>query len=119
MEEKDVELWLEDYVRAWATNDAEDIGGLFSEDASYYTAPFREPWSGRAAIVEGWIDRKDEPGEWTFSGGEVLAIADDVAFVQGETAYPKEGKKYSNLWVIRLAEDRRCSEFTEWWMEQT
>jgi ketosteroid isomerase-like protein len=117
MERKDVERWMEGYVRAWTSNDPDEIGGLFTDSAAYFTAPFREPWMGREAIVQGWIDRKDEPNEWTFRW-EVLAMAGDVGFAQGETDYPKEGKKYSNLWVIRLTEDGRCSEFTEWWMEQ-
>lgn len=117
MERKDVERWVEEYVRAWSSNDPEDIGGLFTDDASYYTAPFREPWSGRDAIVRDWIDRKDEPGDWTFRS-DVLAIADDIAFVQGQTDYASDGKTYSNLWLIRMR-DGRCSEFTEWWMEHS
>jgi ketosteroid isomerase-like protein len=48
----------------------------------------------------------------------VLAIADDIAFVQGQTDYASDGKTYSNLWVIRMR-DGRCSEFTEWWMEHS
>jgi hypothetical protein len=46
-----------------------------------------------------------------------VALADDLAFVRGWTDYPKdEPSAYSNLWVIRLDPDGRCSEFTEWWM---
>jgi hypothetical protein len=45
----------------------------------------------------------------------VVARTDDVAIVQGETAYPSQ--TYSNLWVIQLDGDGRCAEFTEWWME--
>jgi uncharacterized protein (TIGR02246 family) len=117
VERKDIERWVGEYVRAWSSNDPEDIGGLFTDDANYYTAPFRQPWSGRNAIVRDWIDRKDEPGDWKFRS-DVLAIADDVAFVQGQTDYASDGKTYSNLWVIRMREGR-CSEFTEWWMEHT
>jgi uncharacterized protein (TIGR02246 family) len=117
VERKDVEAWVEEYVRAWTTNDPEDIGRLFTDDAAYFTAPFREPWAGRDAIVHGWIDRKDQPGDWTFRS-DVMAIAGDVAFVQGQTDYAEEGKTYSNLWVIRLR-NGRCSEFTEWWMEHS
>jgi uncharacterized protein (TIGR02246 family) len=117
MKRKDVEAWMEGYQRAWTTNDPEDIGRLFTDDAAYLTAPFRQPWAGRDAIVEGWLDRKEEPGEWTFRW-QLLAIANDLAFVQGQTEYPKEGKTYSNLWVIRLP-DGRSSQFTEWWMEHS
>jgi hypothetical protein len=46
----------------------------------------------------------------------VLAVAGDLGFVRGWTTYTEESD-YSNLWVIRLAADGRCSEFVEWWME--
>jgi uncharacterized protein (TIGR02246 family) len=118
MDRSDVERWVEAYERAWASNDPEDIGALFTEDARYWTAPFREPWSGREQIVRGWIDRKDEPGDYAFRS-EVEGIDGDVAFVRGWTNYLSEGVDYSNLWVIRLTKDGRASEFTEWWMEHT
>ncbi|MGH2813153.1 MAG: hypothetical protein ACRDI1_10650 [Actinomycetota bacterium] len=38
----------------------------------YYTAPFRDPWRGRDAIVAGWLGRKDEPGKWEFEWGPIL-----------------------------------------------
>ena len=117
MDEAQVEEWVQGYLRAWETNDPEDIGRLFADAARYYTAPDREPWSGRDAIVEGWIGRKDEPGGWGFRS-EVLATAGDLAFVQGWTEY-RDGPDYVNLWVIRLEDDGRCSEFTEWWMQSS
>lgn len=117
MDPKDVEAWVDRYVEAWRTNNPEDIGRLFTDDAAYFTAPFRDPWTGRDAIVEGWVDRKDDPGTWSFRS-EVLAIADDLAFVQGQTDYSHDAKSYSNLWIIRLT-DGRCSQFTEWWMEHS
>jgi SnoaL-like domain len=111
-----VQDWVERYVRAWDSNDPQEIGALFTDAAEYYTAPFREPWRGRQGIVEGWLDRKDEPGDWAFRY-EVMGIDGDMAFVQGWTEYPNdEPPKYSNLWVIRLAADGRASEFIEWWM---
>jgi ketosteroid isomerase-like protein len=116
MDASPVEAWLQGYLRAWDSNDPEHIGRLFTDDAVYYTAPFRKPWRGRDAIVQGWIDRKDEQGDWTFRH-EVLGIDGDVAFVRGWTGY-KTDSDYSNLWVIRLADDGRASEFIEWWMPE-
>lgn len=116
MDRADVEAWVERYRLAWATNEPEDIAALFTEDAVYYTAPDREPWRGRDEIVRGWIGRKDEPGTWEFRH-EVQAIAGDLAFVRGWTDYREPPTRYSNLWVIRLGEDGRASEFVEWWME--
>jgi ketosteroid isomerase-like protein len=122
MNRGDVDSWVDRYVRAWRTNDSDDIGGLFSEDARYYTAPYREPWSGREGIVAAWLDRKDEPGGWEFRH-ELLGVDGDVGFVRGWTRYAPTAEEaeteYSNLWVLRLTPDGRCSEFTEWWMEHS
>jgi uncharacterized protein (TIGR02246 family) len=110
-----VEAWLERYVQAWGSNDPAEIAGLFTEDARYFTAPHRQPWTGRETIAREWIGRKDEPGTWTFRY-EVLGVDGDLAFVRGWTTYAKE-PDYSNLWVVRLDDTGRCSEFIEWWME--
>ena len=109
-----VSQWVEGYVRAWNSNDAEDIGRLFTDDASYSTAPFSPPWLGRRQIVEGWLAHQDEPGETTFEW-EPVSLSDDVAVIRGTSRYPET--TYGNLWVIRLARDGRCKEFAEWWME--
>jgi hypothetical protein len=108
-----VERWVNAYVRAWNTNDPVEIGALFTDHAAYYTAPFLPPWQRRAQIVEGWLARKDEPGETTFAWQPVV-VTDDVTVIKGSTTYPTE--TFSNLWVIRFGEDDRCREFTEWWM---
>jgi uncharacterized protein (TIGR02246 family) len=91
----DVESWLERYVHAWETNDPAHIAALFTDDAQYFTAPHRDPWVGPQAIAAGWVDRKDEPGTWTFRS-EVLGIEGDLAFVRGWTTYTSE-PDYSNL----------------------
>jgi SnoaL-like domain len=113
--EDDVRRWVDSYMRAWGSNDPADIEALFTEDARYYTAPYREPWSGRQSIIEEWLGRKDEPGDWQYRF-EVMAVCGGLGFVRGWTSY--ENATYSNLWVIDLAEDGRCREFTEWWMKE-
>jgi uncharacterized protein (TIGR02246 family) len=118
MERADIEKWLDGYQRAWASNDPAEIGALFTDDARYFTAPFRQPWRGRETIVREWLERKDEPGEYEFRD-EVIAMADDLAFVRGWTTYQEGPTSFSNLWVVRLDGAGRCSEFTEWWMEDS
>lgn len=109
-----VRAWIDAYVEAWNSNDPAQIGALFTDDAEYYTAPFSTPWRGRQNIVEGWLDRKDEPGETTFEW-HLVVVADQVAVVQGTTTYPDQA--FSNLWVIHIDPDGRAQHFTEWWME--
>ena len=115
MDVKSVNGWVHRYIQAWRSNDPTDIGPLFTEGASYYTAPWRTPWTGREAIVEGWLDRKDQPGTWTFRH-DVLGVDGPIAFVRGWTKY-SNGSNYSNLWVIRF-EDGKAERFIEWWMEE-
>ena len=86
------------------------------DDARYYTEPSAEPWRGRGGIVEGWLARKDEPGDATFEW-ERLIESDGLAVITGRATY-RNGDDYDNLWVIRFDEEGRCSEFTEWWMQR-
>ena len=109
-----VTTWMAGYLRAWDSNEPDDIRALFTDDAEYRTAPFEPPRVGPDAIVEGWLADRDEPGDhtftWSLAGGD-----DSMAFVEGETVY-EGGRRYANLWVIRFAPDGRASSFTEWYM---
>lgn len=109
--------WVERYVRAWNTNDPEDIGALFAEGARYFTEPYADPWEGRSEIVAGWLEQKDEPGDTEFDH-EVLVATDDLGIVKGNTLYKSTGYRYSNLWEIRLDAEGRCTEYVEWWMKK-
>jgi ketosteroid isomerase-like protein len=112
--------WMTAYRRAWESNDASDIGALFTDDAVYYKEPFSEPLRGRDAIIAMWLEHRDAPGTFTFTW-KPLSVTDGLALVQGETIYASVS--YSNLWVIRLSVDKngdaRATEFTEWWMDQS
>jgi tRNA (guanine37-N1)-methyltransferase len=117
-----IDDWVRRYVQAWGSNDPDEVGDLFTEDAAYFTAPHRDPWRGRAEIVRAWLGRKDEPGTWTFRH-EVVGVDGDVGFVKGRTVYepgvPGTGSgKFANLWEVHLAPDGRCREFVEWWMDE-
>jgi SnoaL-like protein len=111
-----LERWIEGYVRAWNSNDPDAIGALFTDDALYHTEPFAAPWRGRAEIVEGWLERKDEQGAATFDW-QPLVVTPDLSIATGTATYHEPPHIYSNLWLVRLDPDGRCREFTEWWME--
>lgn len=117
MDVEALERWVKDYRKAWESNDPEEIGALFTEEATYYTEPFRDGIKGRDAIVADWIERRDEPGdtEWRY---EIKAVCEDIGFVRGWAKYfTPPPREYSNLWEVRLDQNGRCQEFTEWWMK--
>jgi len=109
--------WVEGYVKAWDSNDPADIRTLFTPDARYFTEPHAQPWTGHDEIAREWVDRKDTPGDHTFRW-EVLAMDGDLGFVRGWTTYADHDprREYGNLWVVRLTDDGRASEFVEWWV---
>ena len=121
MTRRDFEQWLDRYQAAWRSDDPEQIGALFTEDATYLTLPFREPWRGREVIVKNWLAHGDSQNEWTFEGG-LLAAEGDTGVVQGLTTYAATEASpeaaYSNIWVFRLAPDGRASSFAEWWIQR-
>jgi ketosteroid isomerase-like protein len=112
-----VSAWVDLYRAAWESNLADDIRAVFTEDAAYRGRPHEEPAVGHPAIVSLWIDNQDAPGTWSFEWDPV-ALEGDVAVIQCVTTYPAgdKGGTYDNLWVIRLADDGRAREFTDWWI---
>jgi ketosteroid isomerase-like protein len=117
MKKEDISKWVGGYLKAWNSNDPEDIRSLFAQDAVYYTGPFDTPWEGRESILKNWLAKKDEPGSFTFRY-EVLAVSGSLGVVRGWTTYLENDADYSNIWTIRLDADGRCEEFTEWWMRR-
>ncbi|MCU1571317.1 MAG: hypothetical protein JWR33_2058 [Naasia sp.] len=108
--------WMDGYVRAWLTNDPEDIRSLFTEDAEYSYAPWEEPLQGQDAIVADWIENKDEPEDWSFEWKPV-AVDGRTAVIEARTPY-LDGRTYWNVWIFTLEDDGRVSSFTEWYMQE-
>jgi hypothetical protein len=113
--------WLEAYVAAWRTYDPAAIGDLFSEDASYRYHPEDEPVVGRAAIVADWLQSPDAPGSWRCAY-EPYAVDGDRAVMRGWTEYVADDgqtveRRYHNVWLCVFDADRRCMDFTEYYME--
>ena len=125
----DVQAWLDRYVEAWQSYDAEAIGALFAEDAAYRYQPWGEPTVGRDAIVHDWLnpggsaDGRDKPGTWS-ARYEPWAVDGRRAVVVGETAYftdasqAVEEKRYWNNWLIEFDDAGRCRSFVEYYMQR-
>jgi ketosteroid isomerase-like protein len=121
MTHDDVQRWLERYVEAWTSYDADAIGALFSEDATYRYHPWdEEPLVGRAAIVKDWLANKDAPGTYE-AHYDAWAVEDDLATAIGESRYTNPDGSFRtlfyNLWALRFDRHGKCVEFVEYFME--
>jgi SnoaL-like protein len=110
-----VQAWLDAYIDAWRTYEPTTIGELFSVDASYAYHPYDEPERGREAIVASWLREPDVARSWEASYAP-LVVDGDRAVAAGKTVYT-DGRRFSNLFVLRFDADGRCSEFVEWFIE--
>ena len=125
MDRSEVEHWLAGYLRAWKSDDPQDIAALFTEDVTYSPHPWprdRDRWVGRETVIRKWLDRGDSKFGWRFEH-EVLAVEGDVAVIEGWTYYdprPDDPRPdaYSNVWLVRFAPDGRAREFVEWWVQE-
>jgi ketosteroid isomerase-like protein len=116
MTRDEVQAWLDRYVEAWRSYDAEGIGSLFSDDATYAYHPYDDPpLRGRDAIVADWLAERDEVGSWD-AHYEPELIDGDRVVAGGETRYT-DGRTFSNLFVMRFDDAGRCASFVEWYIE--
>ena len=124
MNHADVQAWLDRYIEAWRSNDAERIASLFTEDAVYGYRPYDSADStvrGRDAIVGSWLDDPDAPDAWEASY-EPYAVDGDRAVAIGWSRYRATGEQrermFHNAYLLRFAPDGRCAEFHEFFMEE-
>ena len=128
MDRDAVNRWLDAYVEAWKTYDAEQIGALFSDDVAYRYHPYDDPIEGREAVVASWlgeaeeasgISSRDEPGTYEASY-RAVAVDGDTAVAIGTSTYRVDpaDRIFHNCFLMRFDGDGRCAEFTEWYMER-
>lgn len=117
-DEDALKKWVEAYRSAWESNDEAAIRALFTEDGVYHATPSHQPdWVGHDEIVEHWLEHQDPPGSTTFEWKQV-ALDGSTGVVTAVTTYPDGPKKgvYDNVWIVRLAEDGRAREFTDYFV---
>jgi len=107
--------WIAGYERAWRAPGTDALAGLFTEEASYSTAPYESPHRGLDAIREMWEAERLGPDEEFEMTSEVLAVEGDTGVVRVEVQYkaPKN-KEYRDLWIVRLDESGLCFHYEEW-----
>jgi hypothetical protein len=120
----EIDRWLQDYLKAWRTDAPDDIVALFEPDARYFTAPFREPCIGHAAITEWWVGQENSTVAWTFDY-DIVAAEGRLYVVRGVTTYPEGFENdptapevFDNIWLVTLSDAGKASEFIEYWMQR-
>jgi ketosteroid isomerase-like protein len=127
---EDVDRWLAEYVGAWKSYDRDQIAQLFTEDIAYRYHPYDDPIEGRDEVIKAWLAEgdhpeagtRDEPGTYDAEYSAV-AVDGDVAVATGWSSYKDSAdgpvaRTYDNCFVMRFAQDGRCSEFTEWFIKR-
>lgn len=124
MDEAVVTSWLERYVAAWRSYDANEIAALFSADAVYRYHPWDEAGDaveGREAIVASWLEAPDEPGSWT-AEYRPWAVDGEHAVAVGVSRYLATGDApeavFHNVFLLRFDDDGCCREFTDVYMRR-
>lgn len=124
MDRAELTDWIGRYERAWRSPGTDVLAELFTEDASYSTAPYENPHRGLAAIREMWEAERSGPDEDFEMSSEVVAAEGDTGVarvvVNYLTAKEREGRRhrqrreYRDLWIVQLDESGLCSHFEEW-----
>ena len=122
MDEAAFQRWLDAYVEAWRTYEVDAIGELFSQDVEYRYHPWDDPVRGRAAIVEDWLEDRDDPDSWTAEYRPWLVAGDDAVAV-GVSRYLGSDRQtvereYHNVFLCRFDGEGRCREFTELFLKR-
>ena len=112
-----LDAWMDKYMLAWSSNETDHIEELFTEDAVYDPQTADGEWDGRDEIVAMWQEIDDAEDNWDFEWQPIVET-DDLAVIQGRTNYFDPPTSYRNLFIIRFADDGRCSDFTEWYIEE-
>ncbi|MBN9179303.1 nuclear transport factor 2 family protein [Microbacterium sp.] len=105
--------WLDGYLKAWESNDPDDVRAIFTDDAEYWFRPDDpDPVRGIDAIIEGWPE--DEGTHPTY-GFDVLIEDERLGIIKGHVEYPGQ-QSYHNIWEVWFAPDGRAQRFVEWFM---
>ena len=107
--------WLDLMGRAWRDRDPEAAAALFTEDAVYWSEPFRSPLLGRAEIADYWKSATSNQSGIDVSFGDPLVDGDRVA-VEWWSVTTENGRPTTDAGGLFLRfEDGRCSELREYW----
>jgi uncharacterized protein (TIGR02246 family) len=111
-----VQEWAERYARAWEDADDKAVGELFTEDATYRSDPFHEPYRGREAIRGYWRDVTATQANVEVVVGRTM-MAGDRALVEWWTQMDSDGAPVTlpGALLLELDETGLCRALREYW----
>jgi hypothetical protein len=111
----DVSRWLAGYEAVWRAPGTAGLADLFTGDATYLKSPYEQPVVGLGAIKHMWEEEREGSDEVFTLATDILALDGRTAVVRAEVHYGDSPvQEYRDLWVIRFADDCRCTWFEEW-----
>jgi ketosteroid isomerase-like protein len=111
----DVEQWIDGYESLWRTSGTDGLADLFRPDATYLPSPWGRPVTGLDEIARFWDAERDGADEGFSMSTDVVAVDGETVVVRVSVDYDRpDGGRWRDLWVMRFAEDGRCSSFEEW-----
>jgi hypothetical protein len=124
MTKTDLQSWLDRYILAWRASTPTAVEELFTEDATYRFHPYDEGDAivvGRDGIVAAWLEDPDDPATWE-AAYEAWSLDGDRGVGVGTSRYlataDKPERTYNNCFLMKFADDGRCTEFTEYYVRQ-
>jgi len=108
--------WISSYGKAWETADEDLIASLFTDDASYRSSPFREPYRGHEEIRAYWRRGAGNQRETRVRMGTPFGDGDRIA-VEWWTTMVDDGEEVTlpGCLLLRFAPDGRCADLREYW----
>lgn len=112
MDHDGVLAWVEDYERAWRESDVYAVERLFTPQVRYRRSPYEADDVGHDGVKAFWLE--DEGQTFSLQAG-VVVVEGRSAVVRVVVSYaaPNE-QEYTDLWVLRFADDGRVEDFEEW-----
>ena len=116
LRDMDLNEWIDGYRRAWEGGDTELVLTLFTEDASYRSNPFEEPYLGHDGIRAYWDGVTSQQRDARVRMGRPFTDGDRVA-VEWWTTMESQGEEVTlpGCLLLRFEADGRCSDLREYW----
>ena len=115
---EDAAAFVEAYGRTWERWDYSGFVDLFSDEVVYVAHATQETVVGRTALASYIRKEAAEQGEVSVRMGSPVIEGDRVAAEFWVTATSgSDTATIAGCFVVRLAQDGRCSDFREYWFD--